>query len=258
LAFELFLLFVAGLLGGMLNSVAGGGTFITFPALLFVGLPPVSANATNTFAVSSGYISGAWAFRKELQADKYELLKIIITGLLGGIGGAYLLLQTPEQVFRQAIPWLLLFATVLFIYAEKINRIFSQIEKKHRHASVAGKWLSLLMLLLVCGYGGFFNAGLGIVILSYLSLAGHSNINKMNGFKLLVSSVVSLIAVLIFVIDDIIAWYEGSIVLIGSLLGGYIAACYSRNISQKLVRQFVIVISVLITAYYFQQVYQVI
>ena len=100
---ELPLLFIAGLFGGMLNSIAGGGTFITFPALLFAGVPPISANATNTFASCSGYISGAYAFRKELQAHLSELPKYLLISLFGGITGAWLLLQTPESIFREAI-----------------------------------------------------------------------------------------------------------------------------------------------------------
>ncbi|MBT8438274.1 MAG: sulfite exporter TauE/SafE family protein [Gammaproteobacteria bacterium] len=252
---ESLLLFTAGLLGGILNSIAGGGTFITFPALLIAGVPPISANATNTFAVSAGYISGTWALRQELSAHKKALPGIIFISLAGGLAGAWLLLQTPEQLFRQAIPWLLLFATLLFIYGENINRFFAWLDMKHRHASVIAKGLSVLMLLSVTTYGGFFNAGLGIVILSYLSLAGYSNINEMNGIKLLISSVVSLIAVVIFMLDDVIAWYEGSIVLLGSLAGGYLAAHYSRSLSQTHVRIIVIIISVLITTYYFYQHY---
>lgn len=124
---------------------------------------------------------------------------------------------------------------------------------KHRHASVIGKGLSILMLLSVSAYGGFFNAGLGIVILSYLALAGYSNINEMNAIKLLISSVVSLIAVVIFLVDGIVAWYEGSVVLLGSLAGGYLAAQYSRSLSQAHVRISVIIISILITTYYFYQ-----
>ena len=255
MSIEFLLLFTAGLLGGMLNSIAGGGTFITFPALLMVGVPPISANATNTFAVSAGYISGSWALRQELSAHKKSLPAILLLSLAGGTAGAWLLLQTPEQLFRQAIPWLLLFATLLFIFGESINRFFARLDMKHRHATVIGKGLSMLMLLLVSTYGGFFNAGLGIVILSYLSLAGYSNINAMNGIKLLISSVVSLIAIFIFIVDGVIAWYEGSMVLLGSLAGGYLAAHYSRRLSQAHVRKIVVFISVLITTYYFYEYY---
>jgi len=250
---EFLLLFTAGLLGGMLNSIAGGGTFITFPALLMAGVPPISANATNTFAVSAGYISGSWALRQELSVHKKSLTAILLLSLAGGSVGAWLLLQTPEQLFRQAIPWLLLFATLLFIFGESINRFFARLDMQHRHASVIGNGLSMLMLLLVSTYGGFFNAGLGIVILSYLSLAGYSNINAMNGIKLLISSVVSLIAIVIFIVDGVIAWYEGSMVLLGALAGGYLAAHYSRSLSQAHVRKIVVFIRILITTYYFYE-----
>ena len=222
-----------------------------FAILLMAGVPPISANATNTFAVSAGYISGTWALRQELSVHKKALPGILFISLAGGLAGAWLLLQTPEQLFKQAIPWLLLFATLLFIYGESINRFFVRLDMKHRHASIIGKGMSILMLLSVATYGGFFNAGLGIVILSYLSLAGYGNINEMNGIKLLISSVVSLIAVVIFILDDVIAWYEGSIVLLGSLAGGYLAAHYSRGLSQAHVRIMVIMLSIMITTYYF-------
>jgi uncharacterized membrane protein YfcA len=252
---ELPLLFIAGLFGGMLNSIAGGGTFITFPALLFAGLPPISANATNTFASCSGYISGAYAFRTELKAHISELPKYILISLLGGITGAWLLLQTPESLFREAIPWLLLFATLLFIFGSRLNEVFRQIAPRHRHASSIGRLLLLLMLIGVCIYGGFFNAGLGIIMLSYLALAGHTNINAMNGLKLLTSACVSLAAIALFIYNGEIAWYEGSIVLLGTLTGGYIAARISRQVSQVYVRSFVALTGVCITVYFFYDAY---
>ncbi len=252
---ELLFLFIAGFLGGVVNAIAGGGSFITFPALLFVGIPPISANATNTFASCSGYMSGAYAFRKDLLAHRSELPKYILISLIGGIAGAWLLLQTPESLFREAIPWLLLFATVLFIYGGQLNRLFKQLAGKHRHASSVGAGLLLLLLLAVTIYGGFFNAGLGIIILSYLALAGHTNINAMNGLKLMVSSSVSLIAIALFIYDGAIAWYEGTVVLVGTLAGGYMAAHFSRQLPPQWVRGFVIVASIGITLYFFYAIY---
>lgn len=255
MSIELPLLFTAGLFGGMLNSVAGGGTFITFPALLFVGVPPISANATNTFASCSGYISGAYAFRQELQAHRRELPKLVLLSLLGGITGAWLLLQTPESVFREAIPWLLLFATLLFAFGAQLNSALRNFASHHQHASSIGRFLLLLTLFGVCIYGGFFNAGLGIIILSYLALAGYTNINAMNGLKLLTSSCVSLIAIAVFIYDDVIVWYEGTIVLLGTLAGGYIAARISRHIPRAYVRNFVVLTSIVITMYFFYDIY---
>ncbi|MFW2374595.1 MAG: sulfite exporter TauE/SafE family protein [Gammaproteobacteria bacterium] len=255
MSFELPLLFIAGLLGGMLNSIAGGGTFITFPALLFVGVPPISANATNTFASCSGYISGAYAFREELQAHKNELPKFILISFFGGIAGAWLLLKTPESLFREAIPWLLLFATLLFVFGEKLNATLRQLASWHQLAPAIGRSLLLLALFGVCLYGGFFNAGLGIIILSYLGLAGYTNINAMNGLKLLISSCVSLVAISMFIYSGVIVWTEGIIVLFGTLVGGYIAAHISRQVSQTYVRGFVIFASVIITLYFFYDTY---
>lgn len=194
MSFELPFLFVAGILGGMLNSIAGGGTFITFPALLLVGIPPISANATNTFASCSGYMGGAYAFRSELRLSRSELPKYILIGLLGGGIGAWLLLQTPEALFREAIPWLLLFATFVFVFGERLNSYSVQLVSRYQHLSQIGRSLLLLTLIGVCIYGGFFNAGLGIILLSYLALAGYTNINAMNGIKLLTSSAVSLMS----------------------------------------------------------------
>ena len=239
----------------MLNSIAGGGTFITFPALLLAGVPPISANATNTFASCSGYISGAYALRHELRSHKQELPRYVLISLAGGIIGAWLLLQTPEALFREAIPWLLLFATLLFIFGTPLNNRLRQLATRHQYASTIGGLLLFLLLMGVCIYGGFFNAGLGIITLSYLALAGYTNINAMNGLKLLLSSCVSLIAIALFIVDGVIAWYEGIIVLTGNLSGGYIAAHLSTQIPQHYVRNFVIFASITITSYFFFEVY---
>jgi len=253
--FELLLLFSAGFFGGVLNSVAGGGSFITFPALLFVGVPPISANATNTFASFAGYLSGTYAFRDDLYEHRKELPKLILISLIGGVSGAWLLLQTPEALFRESIPWLLLFATVLFTLGGKINSSLKRLTSHRQHASSVGNVLLFLVLFGVCIYGGFFNAGLGIVALSYLALAGHTNINVMNGMKLMISSVVSLIAIGLFIYNGVIAWYEGIIVLVGTLIGGYVAAHISKRLPQQFVRIFVIITSCVITTYFFFDVY---
>ncbi len=253
--FEVIILFVAGFLGGILNSIARGGSFITFPALIFVGIPPVSANATNTFASCAGYLSGTYALRKELDDHKAELPKILVLSLIGGLAGAFLLLNTSDTVFKQAVPWLLLFATVMFIWGGDFNRALKQMASHHKHASAMGSVLLAIMLIGVSTYGGFFNAGLGIISLSYLALAGYTNINAMNGIKLLISSAVSLIAIALFIWDGIIAWYAGTLVLLGTLTGGYFAAHLSRRLPQQGVRAFVIAASIATTVYFFYDVY---
>lgn len=254
---ELLLLFAAGIISGMLNAVAGGGSFISFPALLFAGVPPISANATNTFAACSGYLSGTWAFRHDLKAHKKQLPLYVAISLAGGITGAWLLLQTPQESFSAAIPWLLLFASTLFICGNRLNQLI----RRYSSADNTRHWLATAasgaVLLGVCIYGGFFNAGLGIIALSYLVLTGHTDINAMNGIKLLVSSCVSLIAIAIFIADGAIVWFEGGVLLTGSLLGGYFAAKVSRRIPQQRIRQLIIITSLSITAYFFADHYQI-
>ncbi len=145
------ILFAAGILGGILNSIAGGGSFITFPALLFAGVPPITANATNTFAACAGYISGTYAFRREIVKDRANLTKIIVLSLFGGLSGSFLLIKVSEQQFVSAVPWLLLVATLLFLFGDKINHY---LKKMSSHAKL-GVVISLLLSLFLVGVGVF-------------------------------------------------------------------------------------------------------
>lgn len=253
--FEPIFLIMAGVIGGVINSIAGGGSFVTFPALLAVGVPPVSANATNTFSACAGYLSGAYALKKDLLKYKKELPKLILISVLGGIIGALLLINTPDTVFEKAIPWLMFIATLLFIFGNKINHYLKHIGKRNRRMSWIVSAILSLFLLAVSVYGGFFNAGLGIITLSYLALAGHTNINIMNGLKLLISSAVSLVAIALFIKNGAIAWHQGLMVLTGTLLGGFLAAHLSKQWPQKYIRIIIIITSCLITVYFFIKTY---
>ena len=248
---DFILLFIAGLVGGVVNAIAGGGSFITFPALVFIGIPPLVANATNTFASCAGYLSGVYAFRHELTPHKKALFGAVIASVFGGAVGAFLLLRTPEASFEKAIPWLLLLATLLFVFGAKANRFLKQYAKNNSSLFRFKNALLALLLFAIGIYGGFFNAGLGIVVLSYLTLCGYANINVMNGIKLVVSSAVSLAAICLFIFNDSIAWLEGSVVLVGTVLGGYFSAHISMKLSQQYIRLFVVLMSSAITAYFF-------
>lgn len=252
---ELLILFSAGLLGGMINTIAGGGSFITFPALIFVGVAPINANATNTFASIFGYISGTYALKEDLIACKKSLPLFIVISLVGGLLGSILLLNTSNATFRQAIPWLLLFATLLFVFGQRLNSTLNQLKTKHHFPAIFQKMGLGLVLSLVCIYGGFFNAGLGVVLLSYLVLAGYTHIHQMNAIKLLVSSIVSFTAIVLFIFNGIIIWYEGSILLVGTLVGGYVAGHFSKKVPQHYLRYGVILISCSMTAYFFISTY---
>ncbi len=252
---ELSILFVAGVLGGVINTVAGGGSFITFPTLMFVGVPPIVANATNTFSVCAGYLSGAYGFRHDLAECKAPIVSTVLWSLLGGAIGAYLLLNTPEHLFIESIPWLLMFATALFMFGDKLASRLTTLRESSPKATALTSAFFVLLLVSVSAYGGFFNAGLGIIVLSYLVVSGYSDINQMNGLKLLVSSSVSLIAITIFALDGAIDWWRGAVVMLGTLVGGYVAARVSRSMPQHFIRHFVSLSSVAMTGYFFWDVY---
>ncbi|MEZ9329660.1 permease [Vibrio breoganii] len=252
---ELVLLFIAGVIGGVMNSIAGGGSFVTFPALMLSGVPPVMANASNTLASTAGYLSGAYAFKDDIAKDKQNLSKIILFSVLGGGLGAWSLMTVEENTFLKVVPWLLLFATVLFIVGPKFNQLLQATANRYKHASQVGQILIWVGLLVVATYGGFFNAGLGIISLSFLVIAGYRDINVMNGVKLLISCGVSLTAIVIFIVQGAIDWHATLVVLVGTLVGGYYAAHISRRLPQIWVKNVVIAISVSITVYFFYSTY---
>ena len=249
--FEALGLFIAGLLAGIVNSLAGGGSFITFPALMAVGVTPIAANATNTFASCAGYISGAVGFRREIWAHRKKLPRVALTALIGGGIGAWLLIHTSSATFSHAIPWLLLLATSLLVWGDSVQAFLCQKFAHRQSVSRLAVIATGLLLLLVCIYGGFFNAGLGIILLGYFTLVGHQDLHLMNGLKLLVSALVALIAIVVFGVGELIAWREGSIVLLGTLVGGYGAASAVRLVSQSRVRQGIIVVAAGMTVYFF-------
>jgi len=252
---EWVLLFFSGLLAGVLNSIAGGGSFITFPALLFVGLPPVVANATNTFSSCAGYVSGAAGFYQELKEIRNFLPTVVLFSTLGGALGAISLSFINSAHFEALIPWLMLFATSLFILGERVNRALNDRISRRLKEEPWFRYLSVFLLFLIALYGGFFNAGLGIVILGYLVLTGFSDVHQMNGLKLLISAVVSMTAIVIFIYDGLIDWSSGAAVMLGTLIGGFIAARISRRIDATYVRVIIIITSISLTVYFFYSTY---
>ena len=251
---DYLLLFLAGMLGGVINTLAGGGSLVTFPSLMLVGVPPIIANATNTFASLGGYISGAYGLRKEIRKSKSVLVAITITATIGGLVGAWLLHQTSPTRFEKLIPWLLFLATVALILGPVLVTSKKESESEHDR-SIVSLLVFGVLLLLVCLYGGFFNAGLGILILGYLTIAGWANVNEMNAVKLIVSSIVSVAAVCVFAFSDMLDWQLGVVVMIGTLIGGYLSAKVSLIIPAKWIRTGIIVFSLTLTIYYFAKVY---
>ncbi|SEP71821.1 hypothetical protein SAMN05428969_0598 [Devosia sp. YR412] len=252
---ETLFLLLAGLIGGALNSLAGGGSFIVFPALLFVGVPPVVANASNTFAALPGYASGALGYWHAVGQYKDRLVLYGVIAVLFGYVGAELLLVVSDELFSLVVPWLMAFAVALFIFGNRLNAFVAARSGGRRGMKLAGTVLLLAFLAGVCVYGGFFNAGLGILLLAFLATAGMSDIHAMNGLKLYVSSIVALVAVARFALSGSIDWYHGSIALVGVTTGGYLAARNAHRIPTQWIRVAVIVYGVFMTGYFFWGAY---
>lgn len=250
------LLFVAGLLGGALNSLAGGGSFIVFPALLLTGVPPVLANASNTYAALPGYISGAVGYWSAMRSHKDKLVLYGIVAALFGYVGAELLLVVSDELFSLVVPWLMGFAVALFIFGNRINAALRARSGDKRGMKAVGTVLLLALLAAVCVYGGFFNAGLGILLLAFLAMAGMTDIHAMNGLKLYISSIVALVAVARFALNGSIDWYHGSIALVGVTIGGYAAARLAKFIPTNWIRLGVIVYGIGMTGYFFWTAYR--
>jgi uncharacterized membrane protein YfcA len=242
-------LFIAGVLGGALNAVAGGGSFIAFPALMFAGVAPIAANATNTVALWVGVTASSGAYRKHLDISRRVMVPLAITSVIGGIGGAYLLLHTPAHTFLRVLPWLMLGATLLFVFGRKLSR-GSQSGLAH-DATTNAIAVAAIFELVVAVYGGYFGGGVGIMNLAMLAALGMTDIHAMNALKALLGSMINGVAVLTFVAVHVVYWYKGAVMIAGALVGGYFGAHYAQKLSPKLVRGFVILVGTSMTIYFF-------
>jgi uncharacterized membrane protein YfcA len=249
------LLLVAGLLGGAVNTLAGGGSFIVFPALLAVGVPPVLANASNTYAALPGYASGAFGLWKHVAAHRDRLLPYGIVSAIFGYLGAELLLRVSNAQFSYVVPWLILFAVVLFAFGAQINAFVAARSAGMRGAKLAGSIVTVGLLAAISVYGGFFNAGLGILTLAFLVVAGVTDIHAANVLKLYIAMVIAIVAVIRFAIAGSIDWYHGTIALIGVTTGAYLAARVAKYIPTQVIRALVIVYGIGLTIYFFWKTY---
>ncbi|MBT3954161.1 sulfite exporter TauE/SafE family protein [Amylibacter sp.] len=239
--FELSLLASASFIAGIINSIAGGGSFLTFPALVFTGVPTIAANATSAVAVFPGYLSGALGFAKELKEyPKSKFLLLITLSIMGGIGGSLLLLITPASVFSYIIPWLLGFATLLFAFGDFVA-------KWAKKNSNSNGFLGNLTTLIVCIYGGYFNGGLGIILLALFSTLGMRDIHLMNGLKNIMSFALSAASVVTFAIAGIVFWQQAIIMMIAATIGGYFGVVVARKLSKNTIRMIIVIIGLIMT-----------
>jgi hypothetical protein len=248
----LIFLFFAGALGGALNAVAGGGSFIAFPALLFTGVAPIAANATNTVALWVGVTASTGAYRKHLDLSRRVMIPLAVTSLIGGIAGAYLLLHTPPQTFLRVLPWLMLGATLLFLFGGRLAR--SQNGLAHDISTSALVFASVFELV-VAVYGGYFGGGVGILNLAMLAIVGMTDIHAMNALKVVLGGIINGVAVITFIVAGAVVWKQGVVMIAGALLGGYLGAHYALKLPQAWIRVFVIAVGTGMTAYFFWRAY---
>ncbi|WP_341211599.1 sulfite exporter TauE/SafE family protein [uncultured Limimaricola sp.] len=238
---------VAGILAGALNAVAGGGTFLTFPALIWLGVPPIAANATATIGALPGYASSAWGYRADVAAEGTLRLRMIIAlGALGGLIGAGLLLVTPGAVFEGLVPWLLLIATLLFATGPRVLAFV-----RARGFGPAGPVLSGGAVLAVSIYGGYFNGGLGILLLAMLGLIGFVNLHGMNGLKVLLSAVLSLVSAVAYAAAGLIEWDAALIMAVATTIGGYLGARGAKRVPMQYLRLGITGVGLVMTVLFF-------
>jgi uncharacterized protein len=277
-----FFLFAAAFVGGALNAVAGGGSFIGLPMLIFSGVPAVSANATNTLALWPASISSAWAYRRELSTARAWVTRLGAVSLAGGILGGLLLVRTSDTAFLRLLPWLLLVAAVTFSFGSTLQRMFARQDPsreaaKHpageatRHSTASAtqhpageaakhstaidpQHLTVLFLqLLISVYGGYFGGGMGIMMLATLAIAGMTDMHQMNAVKSVLAVLINGVALAEFIALGAIAWAPGIIMVAGGIAGGYVGAATARRVDQRHVRALVMVIAWGMTIYFFLQ-----
>jgi uncharacterized protein len=253
-AFDIALIVLGGFAAGAANAIAGGGTFFSFPALLAVGLPPVVANASNSVALWPGSLTSAWAYRTELARFGRQLWPMALASLVGGVAGGLVLLAVGDARFSALIPWLLAFATLLFAFSPQISTLVKAFRARGQTDNTpAAPSNNLLVQLLVSVYGGFFGAGMGILMMASLAISGHEDVQEINALKNLLSSVVYSVTVVTFVIANAVSWPHTLVMLVAASAGGYGGARVARSLQGPWLRRVVIGVGAVLTVYYFYQ-----
>ena len=224
---------IAGLLAGAVNSVAGGGSLISFPALLAVGYPSITANVTNTVALFPGYVGATAAYRRELEGQRPRLILLGATGIAGGIGGSVLLLTTPASAFKTAVPYLILLACGLFALQPLATRTFAKRPASSKEHHSVGLHAAVFAAAV---YGAYFGAGLGIILLAVLGLVIADSLQRLNGLKQVLSVVINAVAVVAYSLFGHVAWSAVAIMALASLAGGRLGGSFARKLSPLLLR----------------------
>jgi uncharacterized membrane protein YfcA len=244
---ETLTLIAAATAAGAINAIAGGGTLLTFPTLLLCGTPPIIANATSTLALVIGTAGSIFGFRQQIADVKPWLARFVPVSLLGGLIGSVLLTRTSDTVFAKLVPFLILFATVLFLAQGAFRRLAGQkvAASPATHSSV---WIAIVFQFAVSIYGGFFGAGIGILMLASLGFLGLGDIHHMNALKNILGSLINLVAAAWFTASGLIDWPKMAVMTVGALAGYWLGAHYSQRIPQERVRTIITLIGFAMSA----------
>jgi uncharacterized membrane protein YfcA len=242
-------LVAASFLAGGMNAMAGGGSFITFPAMLAIGVPPIQANATNTVALWPGQLTSVWALRMDLRRD---LVAVVCTAsILGGVGGAVVLLNTRQRTFMHLVPWLLLTASLLFGISGPVSRWLRRRSETPHEVHTPAMIPLFFTILPVCFYIGYFGAGAGFLLMSALALFGVEDMNSLNSLKVLAACLSNFCAVVTFIFGGAIVWHYCLISMVFAAIGGYVGAQYARSMNPNVLRAIVVITGCTVAAYFF-------
>lgn len=251
-------LMVAAFLAGVLNAVAGGGSFLSFPALLGTGILPVQANATNTVAIWPGQLTSIAAYWPDVRKNVRAALLMGLAGLIGGTAGAVVLLNTPQKTFMRLVPWLLLFAACTFAVSGRVTRALERRKRRHERGAEAGgaggaptRLPLFIATTVVSFYIGYFGAGAGFLLITLLSLFGYEDIHAINALKMMANTPANGIAMLIFIADGQVVWRFCLAAMVAAGIGGYVSARLARRVPQPVLRGLVVAIGLTMAAWFF-------
>jgi len=247
-------LLVASVAAGVINSVAGGGTLISFPSLIAFGVPAIPANASNTAALWPGSLSSAVAYRRDTLFHRDLLLTLLLPSLVGGLLGAVVLVVTPPDIFDRVVPFLVLFATLLFALSDVVARWTGARPDGEERVTTFGRVWGFLFQLFVATYGGYFGAGIGILMLGSLSVMGLRDIHRMNGLKTVLGTLINVVAFVFFAVKGLVVWHLAAPMAAGAIVGGWIGARSAKRIDQRWLRAFITVVGLGVSAWLFVRV----
>jgi uncharacterized membrane protein YfcA len=251
--FRALILAAAGCIAGLMNSIAGGGTLVTFPALIYAGLPSIAANATSTVALLPATFGGAIGYRNKIRQIVPWLRLFVPVSLLGGLIGGILLVKTPSKMFDSMVPFLILFATILFMAQSSFAQFLgSRVAISHQKPP-SKRWIygSVIFQFVVAVYGGYFAAGIGILMLASLGVLGFEDIHEMNTLKVILGFLINIVAAVYFIVSGLIYWPEAFVMACGAVIGGYSGAHFAQKVPQKRVRSVITAIGLIISAVMF-------